>query len=71
MRVGLLVSILTFIVVGGDVLLEQLIGRASASFVFGTACLIAAACAALFAFVVMIGLVISGALGDEPPFIGP
>src|SRR3954471_20296981 len=34
MRVGLLVSILTFIVVAGDVLLEQLIGRASASFVF-------------------------------------
>jgi hypothetical protein len=69
---GLFVSVLAFVVVGTDVLFEQWIeGLASASFVFGTACLIAGACTALFAIVAVIGLVISSAFSDEPPCAGP
>jgi uncharacterized membrane protein YdcZ (DUF606 family) len=64
---GLIISILAFVVVGADVLSEQWIeGHASALFVFGTACLIAGACAALFAVVAVIGLMISSAFSDEP-----
>ena len=60
MRLGLLISALAFVVVGGDVLLEQWIeGYASALFIFGTACLIAAACTVLFAIIAVIGLVTS------------
>jgi hypothetical protein len=58
MRLGLLISALAFVVVGGDVLLEQWIeGYASALFIFGTVWLIAAACAVLFAIIAVIGLV--------------
>ena len=71
MRFGLFISIFAFITVGADVLLEQLIGGASAFFVFGTVCLIAAACTTLFAVIAIIGLAISSALDDEPPFTGP
>jgi len=70
MRFGLFVSISAFIVVGADVLLEQLIGRASVLFIFGTVFLIAAACTTLFAIIAIIGLAISSALDDEPPFTG-
>jgi hypothetical protein len=64
---GLMIAILAFVVVEADVLFEQWIeGRASARFVFGTACLIAGACTALFAVVALIGLVISIAFSDEP-----
>jgi uncharacterized membrane protein YdcZ (DUF606 family) len=62
---GLFISILVFIVLGTDVLLQQWIeGQVGALFVFGTACLIAAACTALFAAIAIIGLVISSAFGD-------
>ena len=71
MRFGLFISIFVFIMVEADVLLEQLIGRASAFFVFGTVCLIAAACTTLFAVIATIGLAISSALDDEPPFNRP
>jgi len=72
MCLGLLISILAFVVVGANVLLEQWIeGLASAFFVFGTACLIAGACTALFAVVAVFGLVISSAFSDEPPYAGP
>ena len=65
---GLFISILAFTVVGADVLLKQWIeGQAGAFFIFGTACLIAGACIALFAVIAIIGLVISRAFGDEPP----
>ena len=66
-RFGVFVSIFAFIVVGADVLLEQLIGRASGFFIFGTVCLIAAACTTLFAIIAIIGLAISSALDDQPP----
>src|SRR5262249_19418548 len=57
MGLALLISILAFVAVGADVLIDQWIeGRASALFVFGTACLIAGACSALFAVIVAIGL---------------
>jgi hypothetical protein len=68
MYLALLISVFTFVVVGGTVLLEQWIGgRASARFIFGTACLIAGVCAAIFAVIVATGLAISTAFRDEPP----
>ena len=68
LRLGLLVSITAFIFVGGDVFLEQWIeGRASTLFIFGTACLIAAASILLFVFITSIGLVVSHVLSDDPP----
>ena len=64
---GLTTSILIFVVVGSDLLLEQWIGGyASAGYIFGTACVIAGACIALFAVVAAIGLAISSAFKDEP-----
>ena len=67
MWLGLTISILTFVVVSGDVLLEQWIGgHASAGYIFGTACVIAGACIALFAVVAATGLAISIAFKDEP-----
>ena len=72
MCLGLTLSILAFVVVGADVLLEQwLEGQLSAVFVFGTACLIAGGCTALFAVVAIIGIVISSAFSDEPPGASP
>ena len=68
LRLGLLVSLAAFIFVGGDLFLEQWIeGRASTLFVFGTACLIAAASILLFVFITSIGLVVSHVLSDDPP----
>jgi hypothetical protein len=71
MRLGLLISALAFVVVGGDVLLEQWIeGYASTLFIFGTACLIAAACTLLFAIIAVIGLVTSRVYTDESWRVG-
>jgi hypothetical protein len=67
MLFGLTTSILIFVVVGSDLLLEQWIGGyASAGYIFGTACVIAGACIAVFAVVAAIGLAISSAFKDEP-----
>ena len=72
MRLAQSVSIIVFLAMAGDILFEQWIaGYASAFFIFGTACLIAAACTALFAIIATIGLVASSAFSDEPPGIGP
>jgi uncharacterized membrane protein YhaH (DUF805 family) len=67
MWLGLTISILAFVVVSGDVLLEQWIGgHASAVYIFGTACVIAGSCIALFAMIAGTGLAISIAFRDEP-----
>ena len=67
MWLGLTISILAFVVVAGDVLLEQWIGgHTSASYIFGTACVIGGACMALFALIAGAGLAISRAFSDEP-----
>jgi hypothetical protein len=66
MWLGLTISILTFVVAGGDLLLEQWLGGyASAGYIFGTACVIAGACIALFAIIAATGLAISSAFSDE------
>jgi hypothetical protein len=68
MRFGLWTSALTFFVLEGYFLLDQLeIGYASAVFMLGTAFLIAGFCIGLFAIIVAIGLAISAAFSDEPP----
>jgi hypothetical protein len=67
MSFGLWTSVVAFIVIEGDALLDQSdIGHASTSFMLGTACLAAAACIALFAIIAAIGLAISAAFDDEP-----
>ena len=72
MRLAQSISIIAFLVMAGDILFWQWIaGHATASFIFGTACYIAAACTALFAIIVGIGLVASSAFSDEPPGMGP
>jgi predicted neutral ceramidase superfamily lipid hydrolase len=72
MRLGQSIAVIAFLAIAGDVLFEQWIaGYASAFFIFGTACLIAAACTALFAIIAGIGLVASSAFSDEPPGMGP
>ena len=72
MRLGQSIAIIAFLAIAGDVLFEQWIaGYASAFFIFGTACLIAAACTALFAIIAGIGLVASSAFRDDPPGMGP
>ena len=68
LTVGLLVSAVTFVVIEGDALVDQSqLGHASALFMFGTACLAAAACVVLFAIITAIGLAVSAAFSDEPP----
>jgi hypothetical protein len=68
LTLGLLVSAVTFVVIEGDALVDQSqIGHASALFMFGTACLAAAACIVLFAIITAIGLAVSAAVSDEPP----
>ena len=67
MWLGLTISMLTFVMVGGDLLLDQWIGgHASARYIFGTACVIAGACIALFAIVATTGIAVSSAFSDEP-----
>ena len=52
-------------VIEGDALLDQSeIGHASLLFMVGTACLAAAACIALFAFITAIGLAVSAAFKE-------
>jgi hypothetical protein len=64
---GLWISVVAFIVIEGDALLDQSeIGHASILFMLGTACLAAAACIGLFAIITAIGLAISAAFSDEP-----
>jgi hypothetical protein len=68
LTLGLLVSAVTFVVIESDALVDQSqIGHASALFMFGTACLAAAACIVLFAIITGIGLAVSAAFSDEPP----
>jgi hypothetical protein len=58
---------LAFAVIEGDALLDQSeIGHASILFMLGTACLGAAGCLALFAFIMAIGVVVSAAFSEEP-----
>jgi hypothetical protein len=67
MSFGLWTSALAFVVIEGDALLDQLeIGHASTLYMFGTACLAAAASIGLFAIISAIGLAVSAAFGDEP-----
>jgi hypothetical protein len=68
MSFGLWTSAVAFVVIEGDALLDQSeIGHASILFMFGTACLAAAACIGLFVIMMAIGLAISAAFSDEPP----
>jgi hypothetical protein len=68
MRFGLWASVVAFVVIEGDALLDQSeIGHASTLFMLGTACLAAAAGIGLFAIISAIGLAISAAFSDEPP----
>jgi hypothetical protein len=67
MSFGLWASVIAFVVIEGDALLDQSeIGHASILFMFGTACLAAAACIGLFAVISAIGLAVSAAFSDEP-----
>jgi hypothetical protein len=55
------------VLIAGDALLDQWeIGHASMLYMFGTACLAAAACLGLFAIISAIGLAVSAAFSDEP-----
>jgi hypothetical protein len=64
---GFWTSILVFVIIEGDALLDQSeIGHASMLFMFGTACLAAAACIALFAIITAIGLAASAAFKKSP-----
>jgi hypothetical protein len=68
MSFGLWTSVAAFVVIEGDALLDQSeIGHASALFMFGTACLAAAACLGLFAMISAFGLAVSAAFRDELP----
>jgi hypothetical protein len=70
MRLGLLVAIVVFFVVGSDVLLSRwIIGNASAEFFLGTAALITGICVGLFGIIGAIGLAIAAVLrtkDDDP-----
>jgi hypothetical protein len=62
---GFWTSVVAFVVIEGDALLDQSeIGHASVLFMFGTACLAAAACIALFAIITAIGLAASAAFKE-------
>jgi hypothetical protein len=67
MSVGFWTAAVAFVVIEGDALLDQSeIGHASPLFMFGTACLAAAACIALFAIITAIGLMVSAAFEEAP-----
>ena len=67
MRLGFLVAVLAFLVLGSDVLLDQwIIGYASAQFILGTAALIAGVCIGLFAIIAGLGLAVAAALRHRP-----
>src|SRR5258708_21309949 len=64
---GFWTSAVAFVVIEGDAPLDQSeIGHASVLFMFGTACLAAAACLGLFAIILAIGLGVSAAFREEP-----
>jgi hypothetical protein len=66
-RLGFWTAIVAFLVIEGDALLDQSeIGHATTLFMFGTACLAAAASITLFAIITAIGLAASVALKEEP-----
>jgi hypothetical protein len=66
--IGLTISLLSFMVVGIDVLLTQWIeGMATPLFIFGTACLIGAACVVLFSIITFVGLLVSSASVSREP----
>jgi hypothetical protein len=66
MSFGFWASVVAFLVIEGDALLDQSeIGHASLLYMFGTACLAAAACLLLFAIISGIGLAVSAAFSDE------
>jgi hypothetical protein len=68
MSFGFWTSAVAFVVIEGDALLDQSeIGHASVLFMFGTACLAAAACLGLFAIIMAVGLAVSAAFSDKPP----
>jgi hypothetical protein len=59
-RLGALVALVLFLMVGSDVLLGQWItGYASAIYIFGTAALLAGICVGLFALIAAIGLAVA------------
>jgi hypothetical protein len=65
--IGFWTSAVAFVVIEGDALLDQSeIGHASVLYMFGTACLAAAACLVLFAVISAIGFAVSAAFSDEP-----
>ena len=64
MRLGLVIAVLAFLVVGSDVLLDQWI-TASVEFILGTAALTAGICIGLFAIIGALGLAIAAALRDK------
>jgi hypothetical protein len=66
MRFGFWTSAAAFVVIEGDALLDQsALGHASTLYMFGTACLAAAASIGLFAVISAIGLAVSAAFRDE------
>jgi len=66
MRAGLLIAVLTFLFFGSDVLLDQWItGYASATYILGTAALIAGICMGLFAVIAALGLAIAAAFRSK------
>jgi hypothetical protein len=67
MRVGLIVAVVAFVIVGSDILLDQwIIGYASTQFILGTAALIAGICIGLFAIIAGLGLAIAAAFRHKP-----
>jgi hypothetical protein len=67
MRLGLIVAVIAFVVVGSDILLDQwIIGYASTQFILGTAALIAGICIGLFAIIAAVGLAIAAAFRHKP-----
>jgi hypothetical protein len=67
MRLGLIVAVFAFVVVGTDVLLDQwIIGYASTQFILGTAALIAGVCLGLFAIIAGLGLAVATAFRQKP-----
>jgi hypothetical protein len=66
MRVGSLIAGLAFLVFSSDVLLDQWItGYASATYILGTAALIAGICIGVFAVFAALGLAIAAAFRDK------
>lgn len=61
-RIGFLVALVAFLVVGSDVLLGQWItGYASGKYIFGTAALLAGICLGIFAVISAVGLAVAAA----------